>query len=222
MHQSFKRLSIAAIAALCIIGGSNWFGPLSALLSAQAQPQGESMPGPIIVDPPGPYRGHFYVPAPKDLTVRPTEFLSTFIVTYNGFTPQAQAAFQAAVDVWASQIQSAVPIRVTANWVPLGPGVLGSAGATPHQPRFRRCAGRRTRGFAVAIANKIAGTDLHRHPYRKPHDIVANFSSTFTWYYGTDGNAGSNYDLMTVVLHELGHGLGFFGSMCTVINGAVA
>ncbi len=214
MHQPFKRLTIAAIAALCIIGGSSkWFEPLSALLLAQAQPQGESMPGPIIVDPPAPYAGHFYVPAPKDLAVRPTEFLSTFIVTYNGFTPQAQAAFQAAVDIWASQIQSSVPIRVTANWTPLGPGVLGSAGATSI---WRDFAGAPTPNtwFPVAVASKIIGTDIDP----SKDDIVANFSSTFTWYYGTDGNAGVNYDLMTVVLHELGHGLGFFGSM-TVSGG---
>ena len=208
MRQPFKRLSVAAaIAALCIIGGSNWFEPLSALLLAQAQPQGESMPGPIIVDPPGPYRGHFRVPARKDLT-RPTEFLSTFIVTYNGFSPQAQAAFQAAVDVWATQIQSSVPIRVTANWEPLDPGVLGSAGATTIHRNFSGAPVGNV-WFPQATANKIAGTDLNP----VDDDIAASFNSNFTWYYGTDGNAASNFDLMTVVLHELGHGLGFFGSM---------
>jgi hypothetical protein len=57
----------------------------------------------------------------------------------------------------------------------------------------------------------VSAALITRSPENRPEsesvDIVANFSSTFT-YYGTDGNAGTNYDLMSVV-HELGHGLGF-------------
>ena len=130
--------------------------------------------------------------------------LSTFVVTYNGFTPQAQTAFQAAVNVWASQIQSSVPIRVTANWTTLGPNTLGSAG-----PRhvFRNFSGAPDPNtwFPGAVANKLSGIDLAPND----DDIVANFNSSFNWYLGTDGNAGMQFDLMTVVLHELGHGLGF-------------
>src|SRR6478752_6121330 len=51
-------------------------------------------------------------------------------VTYHGFSPQAQAAFQAAVDVWQHTITSSVPINVDATWEPLPLGVLGQAGPT--------------------------------------------------------------------------------------------
>ena len=52
-------------------------------------------------------------------------------------------------------------------------------------------------------------------------DIVAQFSSNFSnWYFGTDGNPPSGkVDFVSVVLHELGHGLGFFGS-ATYDNGS--
>jgi len=40
------------------------------------------------------------------------------------------------------------------------------------------------------------------------------YNRNFSWYYGTDGNPPlSQYDLMTVVLHEICHGLNFSGSM---------
>src|SRR5437764_13529779 len=54
---------------------------------------------------------------------------ATITVTYNGFTPEAQAAFQYAVEIWQTQITSPVAIDVVANWTPLGAGVLGAAGS---------------------------------------------------------------------------------------------
>lgn len=49
-------------------------------------------------------------------------------VTYDGFSQAAQDAFQAAVDVWETQIVSSRVIHVNARWEPLGSGILGSAG----------------------------------------------------------------------------------------------
>jgi hypothetical protein len=64
--------------------------------------------------------------------------------------------------------------------------------------------------YAVGLANKLGGVD--RLPGN--FDIHASFNSEFDWYYGTDGNApGGTYDFVSVVLHELGHGLGFLGAM---------
>src|SRR5262245_27512041 len=167
----------------------------------------DRIPGPIIEDPPGSFKAQTYV-APPVQPVSPAALSSTFVVTYNGFTPQAQVAFQAAVNIWASQIQSSVPIRVTANWTSLGDGILGSAG-----PRhlFRNFPGAPDPNtwFPGPVANKLSGFDLAPND----DDIVANFNASFSWYLGTDGNAGTQFDLVTVVLHELGHGLGFLGSM---------
>jgi FG-GAP-like repeat len=207
MQQALRRSVIcAAVAAILIISRAGFEGALGDLLHAQSA---QSLPGPIIEDPPGPYVGQSYVPVSK--ATGPSASLvalSTFIVTYNGFSPQAQAAFQAAVDVWASQVQSSVPIRVDATWTVLGANVLGSAGATTLQRNFPNTISPDT-WFPVALANSMSGTDLDL----SGSDITANFNSNFTWYFGTDGNAGGNFDLMSVVLHELGHGLGFFGSM---------
>lgn len=136
-------------------------------------------------------------------------------VTYNNFSPEAQAAFQYAVDIWASTLTSTVPITVDAYWEPLGEGVLGFAGANNFYANF---AGAEVADafYPVALANKLAGVDLDPGNF----DIEARFSSDFNWYYGTDGNpAFDEYDFVTVVLHELGHGIGVAGS-CTVNGGS--
>ena len=143
------------------------------------------------------------------------EATATFVVNYTGFTPQAQAAFQAAVDVWANLITSPVPIVVNAQFAALSPSVLGSAAATYVVKDFPGAPQSQT-WYPAAVANARAGSDL----FLTESDIRANFSSAVpNWYFGTDGNTPSGqFDFMTVVLHELGHGLGFSGS-AIVVNG---
>ncbi len=139
---------------------------------------------------------------------------ATISVTYNGFSAQARAAFQAAVDIWAAQLTSSVPITITAHWTPLATDLLGAAGPNDYLRSFT--GGLASTWYPVALANKLAGTDL----VPSDTDITCSFNSDQSrWYYGTDGRTPSGqYDLMTVVLHELGHGLGFVGSM-TVRSG---
>jgi len=132
---------------------------------------------------------------------------ATITVNYTGFTPNAQTAFQYAVDIWASVLNSNVPIVVNATYTSLGGSVLGFAGAEDFRRNFAGATQTNT-WFPIALANKLNGNDLAPGFI----DINATFNSDFTWYFGTDGNCPSNqYDFVTVVLHELCHGLGFLG-----------
>ena len=136
-----------------------------------------------------------------------------FIVNYTGFTPEAEAAFQYAVDIWSTILVSDVPIRVDANFQVLPPNVLGSAGPTFIFSDFDESVEPDT-WYISALADAIAGEDLAETIDSVPNapDLRARFSSTFNWYYGTDLNpAADQYDFVSVVLHELGHGLGFIG-----------
>ncbi|EDP71035.1 Protease-associated PA [Flavobacteriales bacterium ALC-1] len=136
---------------------------------------------------------------------------SNFIVNYNGFTPQAEAAFQFAVDIWSNSIESPVPIRVSANFGPLGAGVLGGAGPAS----FRTVSGSgfpANTAFPIALAEKLTGSEIASPPATTSTDIIATFSSTANFYFGLDANPPINQvDFVSVVLHELAHGLGFLG-----------
>ncbi|UOR05200.1 T9SS type A sorting domain-containing protein [Hymenobacter aerilatus] len=150
------------------------------------------------------------------LANRPLGTKATITVTYTGFTPEAQAAFQYAVDIWQSLLVTNVPIRISATWRPLDAGVLGSAGPSG----LYQLAGYGERIsnslYPTALAEKIVGADINGSGAA---DINASFSSTFNWYLGTDGlTPAGQYDLVSVVLHELGHGLGFLTSKGYDVN----
>ena len=79
--------------------------------------------------------------------------------------------------------------------------------------------------YPIALANAITGKDLLQasscvaanvdNANTSGAEITASFNSdpSKPWYLGTDGNLDANHiDFESVVLHELGHGLGFVGT----------
>jgi PA domain-containing protein len=136
-----------------------------------------------------------------------------------GTTKGAQRlnVFQRAAEIWGATLDSRVTILVRARFDPLGAGILGSAGPTA---AFSDFPGQGT-GFypgsefpatwyGSALADKRAGVDLAELEGAPNFpDITARFSSDFSFYLGLDNNHGALNDLLTVVLHELGHGLNF-------------
>jgi hypothetical protein len=132
---------------------------------------------------------------------------------------QRLIAFQHAADIWGATLASTVAIRVGASFVPLSctanSAVLGSAGANDIFSDFPG-APKAATWYPSALASKLAGAD--QSVPTDPH-IVARFNSRLGlfadclpgsgFYLGLDNQAGSQIDLVTVLLHEMAHGLGF-------------
>jgi len=141
----------------------------------------------------------------------PTVSTSEFIVTYEVPPPaNVKAVFEQAAATWANYLKSDVPIRIYVKWRPLASGVLGSAGAYSSVRNFVG-ANKLNTWYPIALAEKMAHANLNEAEF----DILATFNSDFPdWFIGTNGvPTSSQIDLYSVVLHEMGHGLGFIGQI---------
>ena len=131
---------------------------------------------------------------------------SNFIVNYNTVPTVARAAVQAAIDVWSENFSSTVPVTVNVSWGRASSyGILAAASAKSNFANFPN-APDKTLYYAAALANALAGNDLDLN---NP-ELEITISSDAPWYYGVDGKCPpKSFDLVSVILHEMGHGLGF-------------
>ncbi|MDA8084424.1 MAG: PKD domain-containing protein [Nitrospiraceae bacterium] len=179
-----------------------------------------SAPVPLIALP---YDDPTRIEAPPIISVQGTIQTLSAVITVNylpsGATGQfgdpclawpagAQDAFSYAASIWSTQISSSVPIVIEACWTNMGsPYILGHGGGNyallsraPYGYSF----------YPDALANALSGADGNGGS----PEIAVAFNSAFNWYFGTTGSPPSGYyDFASVVLHEIGHGLGFAGSM---------
>ncbi len=127
-------------------------------------------------------------------------------------------AFNFAASIWESTLDSDVEIRIGAKFDPLScnasSGVLGAAGPSSLHRDYA--------GAPLASTWYVdAEADMHSGFDRRAglKDISATFNSMLgttgclessAWYYGFDENEPSGeINLVIVLLHEFGHGLGF-------------
>ena len=150
-----------------------------------------------------------FIPPPIEILLKSNaEKKSDIIVTYSLFPANAKAAFEYAVTIWESIIESDVPIYIQANWRTMDNNILGSAGPTDYFSNFEY-APRKNRYYPISVVEKITKSEISGPA---SPDINATFNKDIKWYFGTDGKTPELlYDFATVVLHEIGHGLGFTG-----------
>jgi hypothetical protein len=145
-------------------------------------------------------------PKPK---VAYLETKAKFIVKYNNFPEWSKAQVQAAVDVWAANFESKVPIYIEATWG-RAPSfeILGSARPGNYFSNFSG-APDPSLWYPSALANALAGKDLDGDS----PEMFITINSLASWYQGgASGPSKSEYDLQSVILHEMAHGLGFLST----------
>lgn len=129
-----------------------------------------------------------------------------------------QNAFRYAASILEKTLPYSAEITISASMDPLGgssnSATLASAGAADMVYGFNNAPKTNTL-YPIALANYIFGQDISPNT----SDILAIINSGIdsnsilqnsSWYYGLDGNPPNNHpDFVTVLTHELLHGLGF-------------
>ena len=141
---------------------------------------------------------------------------------------QRKIVYQFAAGLWGSILTTNQDVRVGASFAALSctptGGTLGSAFATWIDWNFPNAPLASTL-YHAALANQIAGSNLNsaEQDYSFPYDVEINsqFNANLGqpnclagsgWYYGLDGNTpAGKISFLDVVMHEIGHGLGFSG-----------
>ena len=126
-------------------------------------------------------------------------------------------AFQFAANIWGATLNSNVTITIRASWAPLtcttSSATLGSAGAIGIFRNFPNAPSTGT-WYSAALANALSGTDLNPNSPEINAQFNSNLGNTGCldgthFYLGLDNNHGGDVDLVSVLMHEFAHGLGF-------------
>ena len=143
------------------------------------------------------------------------EKLSKFVVNYKNFPDWAKNEVQAAIDLWAVNFDSKVPVNVDATWARSSTSdILGSARPDRYYSKFSG-APDPSLWYASALANAVAGKDLDLD---NP-EIIIQINSEANWDLdGLGKPTRYEYDLKSVMFHEMAHGLGFLSTSSFVFD----
>jgi len=133
--------------------------------------------------------------------------ISTFTATYDSSMPAAaQTAFEHALGLLEDIFDASVPITVDVTWEDVPGNAIGFAGS-PWRANLSFLP-QNDIWYPEPLINQFFGSQ-----FDSSSDINMTLDSSTNWYFGTNGNpANSQIDLITVVLHEISHGMGFAGT----------
>jgi hypothetical protein len=141
---------------------------------------------------------------------------ASFSLNYDSNVPSnVRTAVNEAANIWSFLITATIPIRISIKWAALTGGILAST--NPHngfKNNFPNAPMQNVE-YPYALADNIAGQDLDS----TITDFETTINSGKAWYTGIDGETPANqYDLVTLIMHEIEHGLGMMPSFTTTSN----
>ncbi len=153
------------------------------------------------------------------------ELAPGFAAAVGGFVPSFDAnvpndvrnAVGLAIGSWSNALETPIPVVVQVSWTCLGdPGILGYAGASEI---YRLDELPTSYGYPTALANALTGRDLNGGAPEirvvLNSELASANACSFAadrWYTGSGTPPANQVDLLSVVLHEVAHGVGFLGS----------
>src|SRR5215831_1912907 len=191
-REAIRRVAICAAAAL-ILGAPRPSHAAASIAIVNADPPDKGLNDPTPVAPVGGNAG---------ITVGQQRFI----------------AFSYAATIWGAALDASIGIPVNSSFADLlcttSSGVLAQAGPrsvatdlpSPARPNV---------WYVGALASQLYGQDIDQGNPSMSATFnaqigTANCLPGTGWYYGLDGNTGTNqFDFADVVLHEFAHGLGF-------------
>ena len=156
-----------------------------------------------------------YIPPPDNFLKKSFSKGSASVTFYySGFSTAAKVPMEYAASILESVLPPGTKVTILATYAKISTsGVLANSSITGYSIGSYIGALDPSVYYPVALAEKIYGDSLNSNI---EGDITLTVNNSINWYFGTDGNTPSTkYDLVTVVLHELCHGLGFYDSFST-------
>ncbi|NLE55557.1 MAG: hypothetical protein GX617_11510, partial [Lentisphaerae bacterium] len=129
-----------------------------------------------------------------------------FSLTMTGLTTQQQAAVNHAVNLWSQQLYGTIPVKMHIKFLDMGDSMMLVGCYEPNMWPAE--------DNSSLVPTSIMDQKMEENLRPGEYDIVMTFNTRFSFYFGLDANPpGSNPDFVTVLLHEMTHGLGFFDSI---------
>ncbi len=154
-----------------------------------------------------------YIPPPKEFfRAKAEKGISAKITVYYSDVPAwGKTAVNYAVLILESILPADLNMTIAVTSATLESGVLANSSTGGYADGREINAFYPDAYYPVALAERIYGEKLN---HDTSGDIYININTGINWYVGTDGNTPTTqYDLVTVIIHEIVHGLGFFDSM---------
>lgn len=154
----------------------------------------------------------FYIPPPKEFFRKErSKSGGSITIYYTGFSSQAKTAMDYAASILETMLPPDTKLTITASWEKITTsGILAQSTVTTIVAGSQIDALNPLSYYPISLAEKIAGKSLNSD---LEGDITLAVNSSVNWYLGTDGQTPTQkYDLVTVVIHEICHGLGFYDS----------
>lgn len=141
---------------------------------------------------------------------------NAFVLDAFNMPAEALAAVKYSLHHWSELITSSKKIKIKVIWELIEGNFLARTQPTEYFREFSKSALEST-WYPVALAEKISKQEMNDS---NAYEIEIRLNEEANWYIGIDGSPPNDkYDLVSVLLHEIAHGLGFISSAYKVEAG---